>query len=252
MRAVVILIGLAVAGLVTSPADAASPIGNVGTAKADQGALSAEGRLGGTFDGEDDGNDRRFRVRQHVDYGLADWYAARLVLEQNRTSGEALEFTSITFENRIQLIEKRDAGFDGGIRIIYGHRPDDDTPDEVDVRLMGMGPIGDRWAWRHNTVLEHDIGDKARDGVALELRSQVTRTLDVERPGLKKISAGVEMFNDFGRLRETSGFSRQDHQIGPVVKADFDNGLYAQGGYRAGVSDDAPDHLLKLFIGFRL
>lgn len=239
----------AIFSLAFQPAFAASPIGNVGTAAADKGAFSAELRMGFTFDDPGSSNNERFRIRQHVDYGFSDWYAARLVLEQDRQQGEDVDFRSVTFENRFQIFERTRHGWDGGVRVIYGIGAGGGQPDEIDVRFIANVPIGEDWEWRHNTVLEHEIGDNSEDGLFLEQRNQLTKVVGNFIPGANKTRIGIEMFNDFGNLRNDSGFSSQDHQIGPVMKAYFSKGVYIQAGYRAGLSDDAPDHLLKFFIG---
>ncbi len=240
----------AAVGSIPLHAFAASPVGNVGTAIVDAGALSAEWRGGYSWDESGSSTDRRLRMREHVDYGFNDWYAARLVVSQDKRNGDNLEHGSFTFENRFQLIERRTHGWDGGVRLMYGHSDGDKTPHELDFRLMAQVPFGenDEWEYRHNTVLEHDIGENSRHGVALEFRNQVTKV--VAAPDfLKKLRVGIEMFNDFGRLRDTRGFDSQDHQIGPVIKGYLDNGFYFQTGYRAGLSDGSNDHLVKLFIG---
>ncbi len=245
------VIGAAAIGIQAGTAFAASPVGNVGTAKATEGAFSAEIRTGYTDDPDSDSLDGRLLVRQHVDYGVTDWYAVRVVTAQRRNDGGEYDYTSTTFENRVQLFEADRDGFDGGFRVIYVHRDGDDTPNEIDVRLMAMGSLGEHYSWRHNTVLEHDVGANASDGVALEFRNQITRKLDLTLPGVSSVSAGIEMFNDFGRLRDTGGFDEADHQFGPVAKANFSNGVYVQAGYRAGLSEDAPNHLAKVFLGKR-
>ncbi|MEL7029718.1 MAG: hypothetical protein AAGL49_11025, partial [Pseudomonadota bacterium] len=147
---------------------AASPIGNVGTSKVDKGAFSAEVRAGYTFDDESASDDGRFRLRQHIDYGFTDYYGVRLVVEQNRFDGQELDYVSFTFENRVQLFEKDRHGWDGGFRVMYVKRDGPATPDELDVRLMGMGSVFDDWKWRHNTVIERDIGSNGNDALALE------------------------------------------------------------------------------------
>ncbi len=228
---------------------AASPIGNVGTAKADEGAFSSEIRFGYTLDEDGDSNDGRFRMRQHVDYGFTDWYAVRIVAEQDKQPGEDFDFRGLAIENRFQFFERRRHGWDGGVRVIYGIGAGGGQPDEIDIRFIANTPIGEDWEWRFNTVVEHEIGGNADDGVALELRNQLTRGIGDFIPGTEKTRLGVEMFNDFGNLRDDTPFSAEDHQLGPVMKTQFANGVYLQAGYRAGLSDDAPNHLLKLFIG---
>lgn len=232
-----------------SSAYAGSPIGNAGTAVADKGAFSFEQRMGYQFDEDNPREDGRFRMRQHVDYGFTDWYAVRIVAEQDKRDDESLDFTGLTIENRFQFFEKRNHGWDGGVRLIYIFGASPGEPDEVDVRLIANVPVGEDWSFRHNTILEHEIGDNAADGVLMELRTQMVRDFQLEEGFVSKVSLGVEMFSDLGELNNVGSFDDQNHQIGPVMKANFGKGAYLQFGYRAGLSDDAPDHLLKLFLG---
>lgn len=229
---------------------AASPVSNVGTAKVDAGALSIEQRIGYTIDTPGESGHKRFRMRQHLDYGWNDWYATRIVLEQNKMHSDNLEHASLSIENRFQIFEKASDGWDGGFRFIYGQRDGDKTPHEIDIRLMAGVPIDDEWEWRHNTVLEHDIGENSQSGWQLEFRNQITKKLDLfNEYDLASFRLGVEMFNDFGRLNDLSGYAQQDHQIGPVVKIGFENGAYLQTSYRIGASRDSADHSFKLFVG---
>lgn len=232
-------------------AHAGSPIGNAGTAVVTEGELSFEQRTGFQFDELDQGEDYRLRSRQHVDYGFTDWYGIRIVTEQDRRDGDDIDLTGVTFENRFQLFERDRHGWDGSLRLIYIFGTSPGEPDEVDVRLIANAPVGENWSFRHNTILEHEIGDNAADGVLMELRTQMMRNLPIEFDGLRRMSLGVEMFSDLGELNNVGSFDEQNHQIGPVMKASFNNRAYVQFGYRAGISDDAPDHILKLFVGRR-
>lgn len=230
------------------PANASSPIGNAGTAKVDKGAFSAELRMGYTLDDESFSNDERFRIRQHIDYGFTDKYAIRLVLEQEERQDGDFDYRSFTFENRFQIFERDTHGWDGGIRLIY-IAGDENVSDELDVRLIANVPFQENWEFRQNTIIEHELGAGAADGILLELRNQVVRHFPLESDAFRRASFGIEMFNDFGNLRSSSNDSDQDHQIGPVAKLDLRNGVYFQAGYRVGLYEEAPDHLFKLFMG---
>lgn len=245
------LTGFFICSVMAFSANAASPIGNVGTSVVNDGEFSIEWRGGYTKDGESRSVDERFQMRQHIDYGFNDWFAIRLVTAQDRRQGDNLEYNGFTWENRFQVVEKRESGWDMGFRVIYGHADGDKTPHELDLRMMWAVPFLERWEWRHNTVVEHDIGENSDAGFALEFRNQATYALEDKPDYVKKLRVGVEMFNDFGNTRELNGYRNQDHQFGPVIKASFPNGSYLQTSYRAGISDSAPDHLFKLFVGHK-
>ena len=172
---------------------AASPIGNVGTAVVDAGAASVEMRSGYGWDDTTASQDQRFRLRQHVDYGFNDWYAVRLITTQDKRQGDNIEYTGVSFENRIQLIECRDYGWDGGIRLIYTQADGAYTPNVLDFRFMAQVPFGDGWEFRHNIVLKHDIGENMRHGLRVELRHQLAHDITQwvappEYLGVKKLA----------------------------------------------------------------
>lgn len=242
---------LSLIALGAPPIWAASPVSNVGTAKVNKGDFSIEQRMGYTLDTPDESDHERLRMRQHLDYGFNDWYAVRLITQQDKPYADSLEFRSITIENRIQLFEKDRDGWDGGFRISYNHADGDKTPHGIAVRLLAQSTFGDGWAWRHNSVIDHDVGQDAENGLALELRSQLVKRVyeAQEEAFIESVSVGAEMFNDFGKTNEMNGFDSQDHQIGPVASIKLMGGSTIQVGYRYGLSQDAADHLFKLFVG---
>lgn len=206
--------------------------------------------MGMSFDDKLSGDHERFRMRQHIDYGWTEWYANRIVIEQDKPGSDSLEFRSISFENRFQVFEKDIHGWDGGFRINYGHSDGDKTPHELEARLMAQVPIGQNWDSRHNIIFEREVGADSAPGITLELRNQINRKVPVPvNWPVDSLKLGVESFNDFGKLNEQTGYSNQSHQIGPVMKAGFANGAFMQVGYRSGLSRDSADHLVKVFVG---
>ncbi len=229
---------------------AASPTSNVSTASVDKGELSIEQRMGYTTDTPGEADHQRFRMRQHIDYGWTDWYATRLVVSEDKRDGDNLEFGSISLENRFQIFEKKQHGWDGGFRLSYSHSDGDKTPHDVELRLVAGVPFADGWEARGVVSIEHEVGEDAEPGALLELRSQVTKAIpQTSIDYIKELRLGVEMFNDFGKLRELNGYDSGEHQFGPVMKMKFSDGNYIQAGYRAGISEASADHLVKVFIG---
>ncbi len=227
---------------------ASSPISHVGGATVTKGASSVEFRIGYSEDEPGFSANKRLRIRQHYDYGFTDRYAFRLITAQDKRKGDNLEHQAITMEHRFHLIAREQHGFDGGIRLVYTHSDGDKTPHELEVRFLAQGTIGEKWKWRHNTMMEHDVGPNADDGILLEFRNQVMYRL-TPPAALKSFEIGVDMFNDFGRLNDLSGYSNQDHQIGPGIKGSFHNGVFFAAGYRTGISSSGADHLVKFALG---
>lgn len=221
----------------------------VSGAGVDKGKASVEWRSGYALDGRDASGDKRFRMRQHLDYGFTDWYALRLVVAQDKRQGDDLEHQAVSLEHRVQFFERENDGWDGGFKLIYSHNDGDKTPHEVAVRFMAGIPVAGGWELRHNTNLSHELGPDSEDGLALEWRHQISREMECRPDGIKKWSLGLELFTDLGRLNALSGYDAQDHQIGPALTATLENGMFFQVGYRAGLSRSSPDHLMKFFVG---
>jgi len=59
---------------------------------------------------------------------------------------------------------------------------------------------------------------------------------------------GVEWYSDFGDFDDD--FDDQGHQFGPVIYGDAFGGLGYEAGILAGVSESAPDALVKVIIGY--
>lgn len=214
---------------------------SVGSPKVTKGKTKIEARFGFAEADEDSSQDERIRYRQQIDHGVTDWYAARIVLQQDDRKGNNLEHGSIRLSNRFHLLEAKQYGFDLGARLEYTHVDGDKTPSNALIGFYQLIPFND-YEIRMNQLFSHDVGEDSEDGVGTELRMQVTRKIsDTHR-------FGFESFSDLGNLTELSGYSAQEHEIGPVLKGKIGNGLAYEAGYRAGISEGAADHNLKFFI----
>ena len=222
----------------------ASTISSVGSPNVEKDRLTAEIRQGYSLDNEDDGKggeDQRLRSRFHVDYGLTEYYAPRVVVSTDRRKGGSVEFDTLTFENRFQLLKQKNAPLDFGIRLGYSLRDGDKKPDRTYINLYERKDIGE-WQFRANQLFSHDIGEDAGDGISAELRLQATSEV------AENVELGLESFNDFGNLAEQSGYSSQQHSVGPVIKAGFGDGYGLETGYRTGISEGALDHSFRIFL----
>lgn len=227
----------------TAPAGAQSLTGNVGSAGISQGERSVEFRTG--FDGE--GN---AASRLHYDQALTDWYQFRVIGAFRRPDGEDWDFAGLTFENWFQWSEEAEdkSGFNGGLRLSYG-LSDGPGTDEIETRLTLTDKFAAVWEWRANFIAEVEVGDGSEGGAALQTRAQITRALGANAFGSGNWRLGIEAFSEYGNTRDIPGFEDQAHQIGPVLKVEWENGLYLQTAVRSGVTRGADDTMAKLFIG---
>ena len=218
-----------------------STISSVGGPSVKKGQLTLGARVGYSDADVGSSQDQRVRSRLHADYGLTDVYAVRLVFAGDKRKGDNFEAERLGFENRFHLLKAKDHGFDLGLRLNYTVNDGDKKPDVASVRFYQQFAVSD-WTIRFNEIFNHEVGQDADGGVAVELRSQATYKVN------EHFRLGVESLNDFGRLNNVSGYSAQDHEFGPVIKGKLGNGLSYETGYRAGISQSAADHNVRLFL----
>ena len=223
---------------------AGSPTSFVSGASVTAGETSVEFRSGYAIDDERQSNDNRWQYRQHIDHGFNDLYALRLIVAQDDQRGQDIDYNGFTVENRFQLFNKTDHGWDGGFRISYTAQ--ESSADSLGFKLIGQYNLKQGLSARHNINIGTDVGSNANNGIDFGVRSQIIQNINIAN--LSKSAVGIELFNDFGNLSEQSGFSSQDHQIGPVFKGSLKNGINFETGYRYGVSRASRDHLLKFGI----
>jgi len=219
----------------------AGTVSSVGSPKVKKGATKIEARFGYSDADNESSQDNRIRFRQQIDHGFTDYYAARIVVQQDDRKGDNFEHNSIRLSNRFHILEASDHGFDLGARIEYTHVDGDKTPSSITTGAYQLIPFGE-YEIRMNQLFSHDVGEDADDGVGAELRFQITRAISDTH------KLGIESFNDFGNLTELSGYSAQQHEIGPVLKGKLGNGYAYETGYRAGISEGAANHNVKFFL----
>lgn len=225
------------------PAHAQSLTGNVGSAGVTDGERGIETRFGI----DDDGN---AASRVHYDHSFTDWYQLRVIGAFSQPDGGDWDYRGFTIENWFQWSEEAsdNSGFNGGLRLSYGYA-DNDGPDEVEVRLTLTDKFADGWEWRANVIGELEAGEGSEGGVAIEVRGQLSRKVDFTGLGTDNWRLGAELFSEFGNTRDFPGIDDQAHQIGPVVKASWGNGVYIQSAVRFGLTGSSDDAMTKFFIG---
>ncbi|QYJ01381.1 hypothetical protein KUV46_03055 [Thalassovita mediterranea] len=227
----------------SSEANAQSLTGNVGSAGISDGEQSVETRFG-----VNDAGDAAARI--HYDYAATGWYQLRLISSFSRPEDEDWDFSAFTVENWFQWSEEARSGegFNGGLRLAYGFA-DGGGPDEAEVRLTITDKFAGAWEWRANAIGEVETGSGSQGGVEIETRAQLTRAIDTDMLGSSGARFGVEIFSEWGNSRDIGGLDEQAHQIGPVLKLDWSNGVFLQSAIRAGLTEASDDAMFKVFIG---
>lgn len=217
--------------------------GNVGSAGISKGERTVEVRAGVSDEGDAAG-------RVHYDHAFTDWYKLRTIASFRRPDGGGWNASALTLENWFQWREEADdqSGFNGGLRLAYDF-VDGGGPDGAEVRLTATDKFAGRWEWRANLIGEFETGDGSAGGADLETRLQLTRALDGAAFGSTKWRAGAELFSEYGNTRDLADLDGQAHQLGPVLKAEWKNGVYLQSGVRFGLTDASDDAMFKVFVG---
>lgn len=214
----------------------------VSSATVSKDRLSVEARTAYGTDNESQSQDDRLRTRIHLDYGVTDYYAARLVVKQNKNKGNHLRHDGIDFVNRFHLLNAKDYGFHLGARLSFSYQDGANKPDEAEIRFIQQIPIND-WEIRLNQMIAHEVGAEKESGLIAAMR------FEISHPIATKTRLALQAYNDFGNLRRQEGYSAQAHQLGVMAKYELTEKADLQIGYLKGVSRDAQDHAVRLFIG---
>lgn len=224
-------------------AHAQSLTGNVGSANIGAGEQSVEGRVGIEESGNAQG-------RFHYEYGFSDWYQLRTIAAFRKPEDGDWTFSGLTFENWFQWSEEGAdrKGFNGGARLAYTFS-DDNRPDTLAFRVTITDRFAGVWEWRTNLIAETAVNDPGSDGAELESRFQLTRAIPHRSFGAQSWRVGAELFSEYGTTNELASLDAQAHQMGPVVKAEWSNGISLQAAVRAGLTEGSDDLMAKIFIG---
>lgn len=220
----------------------ASTTSSVSSPTVSKGRTAVEVRTGYSTADENSGEDERFRSRIHIDHGFTDYYAARLIVSQDKRKNDSYEHDSVSFENRFYFLKADQYGFDMGSKINLTIKDGDKKPNGLAVQFYERIPL-DQWEIRLGQLFDRDIGADAEEGINAALRMQATYGIN------ESYRIGLESFSDFGNLSDNDSFEEQNHTFGPVLKGKLDDGYFFETGYRAGLSESAPDHSFKFFMG---
>lgn len=221
----------------------ASSTGSVSSGSVDPGWDSLEWRNGFTTDDEGSSDDERYRSRVNIGYGFNETFGLTIISTIDKRKDETAEYDATTLEFDTQILEQEKNGLTGGIRLAYSLKDGDKKPDNAEIRLMLSRKQGD-WNLRFNQLLTHDVGEDSEIGIEAQTRWQVTYKIT------DAVDFGFQGYHDFGRLRDDLSYEEQSHSVGPLVKYDVTDAVFVETGYRAGISEGAPDHMYRLNFGY--
>lgn len=223
------------------PVAAQAGMAGIGNAQVDEDVFTLQWRNAYITDSEQPSQDGRWRSRMMFDYGVTNDYAVALHIQTDKRPNDALELDALIFQQRVEYHNVKDDGFYSGFWLRYTWKDGDKKPDDAHIRLIWGMPIGN-FEVRLNQILGWEVGQDSRPGLIVDTRGQYTYAY------MPNHRIGFEHLNNFGNTRTVNGFSRQNHEIGPMLSGKFDNKVSYELGYRHGISDQAADHTIRLFL----
>lgn len=181
-----------------------------------------------------------------VDYGhsFSDRTKTKFVVTQNNQNGD-LKIRHVQIEGQYQFAKMQE-GWNSAIQL-QGRVP---TAHNVSGRMrigwQNSFDLTSRVEFRAVLLAAREFGELARDGIALETRSELTVS------DLRDMRLGVQMFNKYNTTADFGDFNEQQHQIGPIIRGQITDDLKYGVGALFGVSRAANDAELRIFLGYSL
>lgn len=220
---------------ITTPTEAQNT-GSVFSPDVVKGRHSAEYRS--SYDLEND----FFSHRIHYQYGFTDSLQGRVILTQRKEDSEDFDFRYVRLEGMWQFLEDEKAGFDSALRFELQLADGDDPPHRFRVGWSNKVDIDENWQFRGILMSGRQFGNNSGKGALLETRAQLTRKI------ADPIRLGVEHYGNMNDTETIGSFKEQEHQVGPVIKFKLGGGWSGQAGPLFGLSNEAPDTELRLFL----
>jgi len=173
-----------------------------------------------------------------VGYGVLPRLFLEAYAELERPVGDEFELEAVEMEARIQLAEPGQYWLDAGLHVEYEMPVEEGGTDELVFQVLlekGQG----RLLHRTNLRLERELESGAQVGSGLAWGSRLRLGPSFE--------PGVEYHARFGPLAGGTPFDSQAHLLGPVIYGRLGRVKYDL-GYLFGLSDAAPDGMLKWII----
>lgn len=212
-----------------------------GVSSADVGAGEREigYRAAYRLDGESaDG----FAQRIHYQQSLDDRWRLRLIALQSYEGGD-LKFRSVQPEILLQFVEsERSGGWNSAVRADGTVPLDNGSPGRARLGWLNQFGAGGGWEFRADVFIAREIGDLASNAISFEARAEATYAAS---PGLR---IGAQSFNTV----HTSDATEQRRQLGAVLKSDVTERLSLETSVLFGLSPDAPDADLRVFLALAL
>ena len=201
----------------------------------------------GSASRDDGGDDQAASIA--FGYGVSDQWFTEFYVKYERSSGEAVRFDAIEWENRIQFTEQGRYPVDLGLYTELEVPRDRSEGYEVRVGLLAQTEV-DRWQLNGNLLLARQYRAAGDDPHDAELGYQ----WQAKYRWLPKFEFGLQGFGEVGKWNHWAPRDEQNHRMGPAVF-----GKFALGGRQAirynaawlvGTSKAASDRTLRMQVEY--
>ena len=167
----------------------------VGAKVGKKNKVGTEYRSGYESDATNPDIDGSFTDRLDLFYNVADDIQVRLFFNRLVPANENWKFTSTFIEPSFQLFNRKKNGFDGGVLTGLTLNHAEEGAHQFRLILTGEVPFKS-FAFRHNSIIAHQLGTYMENGVRYEARWRITYKV------IKNLKIGGEMFNNFLNLSD--------------------------------------------------
>ena len=208
-----------------------------------KGEWEFEWRGGIDFDNRED-KDNKQKQKYAVGYGVTDrWFTEIYGEIEKEAVQEEFDFTTIEWENIVQLFEQGKYWLDAGLYLAYETTVQDEKPENLEAKILLEKSLP-HFTHTANFIFEKQMGDGGEEdleaGFAWSSRYRFKEFLE----------PGIEFHADFGELKESNPYSSQTHQLGPVLYGKLFKHFKYDVGYLFGLTDAAPEGSVKWILEY--
>jgi len=208
------------------------------------GELEFEVRGGVDFDHRAS-KDGKQKYKYAVGYGVNDrWFTEFYGEIEKGAENSQFEFAALEWENRFQLTEQGQYWIDTGLYFSYEVSFEDDKADKIEGKFLLEKEIKS-FTHTANIIFEKQVGGDSEKETEGELAWGSRYRWE------KYFEPGFEFHSEFGELNAGKSFDEQEHLVGPVCYGKIKNFKYDL-GYLFGISNDAPDGMLKWIVEYEI
>ncbi len=198
-----------------------------------------------SYSPENDGAENGYTHRLHYQHGFSESWRGRILLTMARHDADPLKPTIASIEILHQFKESEDTGgWDSAVRFDGNIPLQDGTPGRARVAWHNQFELDEHFELRGVVLLGHEFGDRAKDGVSIETREEITYKLP------SGVRLGAQMFDSYGTTDHFGSFNEQKHQLGPVLKGKVGEHVKYEFSTLFGLSRAASDADIRFFVSY--